>query len=185
MEVLPITNVPIEHVSRFEHTELPPGIRSHEFVHRDSMVSVRLSDPHTLEENRPPSEVQKFEQCRKEQQATVRFEEVPTFEKLDTADCDTGFRDLSTKSIPAGATSPSASLYETSAIGESELEPGSGILHVRTGSIDSSSSGESAHVDWEILDKNEKQEQQDECSDDVRAQIHMGFDTPLQTNGCP
>ena len=32
---------------------------------------------------------------------------------------------------------------------------------------DSSSSGESAHVDWEELDKNEEQEQRDEGSDDV------------------
>ena len=31
----------------------------------------------------------------------------------------------------------------------------------------SSSSGESAHVDWEELDKNEEQEQRDEGSDDV------------------
>lgn len=64
--------------------------------------------------------------------------------------------------------SPSASTIDSISTHGSASEHGSSFLHIRTGSIESSSSGESAHVDWEELDKNEKEEQKDECSDDVR-----------------
>ena len=43
----------------------------------------------------------------------------------------------------------------------------SGKAHPRANSFGSVSSTESTHVDWDELDKNEKQEQQDEGSDEV------------------
>ena len=185
MEVLPITDVLIDHVSRFEHTESSASISSHEFVHRDSMVSIRLSDPHTLREDRPTSEVPKVAQCRKVKRATVRFEEMPPLEKVEVVGFDAALHDKPIKLVPASVTSRPASVFEPSDLAESEPELESGILHVRTGSIDSSSSGESAHVDWEVLDKNEKQEQQDEGSDDVREKIRMDLNHFWQTNGSP
>ena len=173
MEVLPITDVPIEHVSRFEHTELSPTISSHEFVNRDSLVSIRLSDPHALGEDRPISEVPKYGHCKNQKRATVHFEEVQPPVNVESVHCEAVLHDKSIESVPASVASGPALASESSAVSELEPEFGSGIFHVRTGSIDSSSSGESVHVDWEILDKNEKQEQQDEGSDDVREQVYI------------
>ena len=53
------------------------------------------------------------------------------------------------------------------------MDPNFGTAHPRANSFGSLSSTESAHVDWDELDKNERQEQQDEGSDDVS--ICKGF----------
>jgi len=169
MEVCtPISEVPFGPAPDFEHDESMVESANHEGILRNSMISVRLSDNQSSAERKRSSEAGNTEPNKKNEHTRVRFEGneisasaaasettvVPTRGDEEPMAQDT-------PPLPALSSGPSA--------GEEfhpELPPSA--LHLRTGSIDSTcSSASSAHVDWEVLDKNEEQEQKDEGSDDV------------------
>lgn len=166
MEVYtPLAGVPFGPVPDIEHDESLAESATQEAILRNSMITVRLSDNQSLAEGKPFSETDDVEPGRKNEHTRVRFEEnavapegivIPGRKHTVLHDGEP----------MAQGTPPLSAL--TSAGQEFNPEHLSSALHVRTGSIDSScSSASSAHVDWEVLDKNEKQEQKDEGSDDV------------------
>ena len=159
----PLAEVPFGPIPGLEQDESLAELATHEAVLRNSMITVRLSDDQSLVEANRSSEPSK-----KNEHARVRFQQnelsaaapegivIPAHKHAVIQDGET----------MAQETPPSSALV--SAGQEFNPDQLSTALHVRTGSIDSScSSASSAHVDWEVLDKNEEQEQKDEGSDDV------------------
>ena len=174
MEVLrPLTALPIEPTLESDFNEAFPHPRTKEDALTDSMVTIRLSDPQFLPKTMLHTEAQATTTSKNED-----VESVPIANKIAVSDivldddeevalhCVTDNQALQSQSHRSASTSILAlSINEASG-------PEPNCLHIRTGSVDSYSSGESAHVDWEELDKNEKEEQKDECSDDV-SQIYI------------
>lgn len=168
MEVCtPVAEVPFGPAPDLEHDESMVESANHEGFLRNSMISVRLSDHQSLAERKRPSEAGHAEANKKNEHTRVRFEENET----STATSETTVVPTGGNEEPvAQGTPPLTALSSGPSAGE-EFHPEqlSGALHLRTGSIASTcSSASSAHVDWEVLDKNEEQEQKDESSDDVR-----------------
>lgn len=168
MEVCtPLAEVPLGPAPDLEHESI-----THEAVLRSSMMTVRLSNSQSVAEGKPSSEADDAVPNKKAEHTRVRSDEnepsgVAPEEVVVLGHEDAALRD-GEESMPKNARPASVPASGTIAGSELHPEKGSKTLHVRTGSIDSNcSSASSAHVDWEVLDKNEEQEQKDEGSDDV------------------
>ena len=175
MEILrPVTALPIEPTFESDFVEAFPHRRNQEDALTDSMVTIRLSDPQLLPKTKPYTEANVITTSKNQDtiNAPVRHETAAS-DKWDVVlheDEEVTLHGVTDNQALQSHRSPSASTLASSV--NEDSEQGSNYLHIRTGSIDSYSSGESVHVDWEELDKNEKEEQKDECSDDVR-QVHI------------
>ncbi|MCJ1390403.1 ecotropic viral integration site [Xylographa bjoerkii] len=173
MEVLrPVTALPIEPTFDSDFTEAISHPRSKDDALTDSMVTIRLSDPQFLAKAKLSTETKAIAASKNKENKPVPFPHgTAVLDSQDTVlheDEDFALHGAINNEALQSVRSPSASTLASSAA-EDSAEQGSSYLHIRTGSIDSSSSGESAHVDWEELDKNEKEKQKDECSDDSTA----------------
>jgi hypothetical protein len=173
MEILtPLADVPIKHMSHSEIYVSPIEAANNEALQRNSMVSVRLSDPRSSIQQKLPSIAQKLEPTQKLEPSRVRFED-------DEEQVSVGPKEhtIESRELEAPLDADKAVSYNCSSPTESvvELESDDTPVHVRTGSIDSSVSDSSTHVDWEVLDKNEEQKQRDEGSDAVRTSPLSGM----------
>ncbi|MCJ1244825.1 hypothetical protein MMC30_002026 [Trapelia coarctata] len=163
----PLAEVPFGPVPDLEHDDSLAESATYEAILRNSMITVRLSDNQSLAEGKPSSNV---EPSKKSEHTRVRFEENELSAVAPEEIIIPGHKHavLHDGEPMAQDTPPLSAL--TSAGQAFNPDQLSSALHVRTGSIDSScSSASSAHVDWEVLDKNEEQEQKDEGSDDSTA----------------
>ena len=172
MEVLrPVTALPVEPVFESDFTDTLPHTSHTDDTLTDSMVTIRLSDPHVLPIKKPSALAEANDTTRNEEHKSVQStHEAASSDRHDCElheDEDVTLQGVVDKQMPLNLRPASNSTLASSASEDSSSEQGSSFLHIRTGSLDSCSSGESAHVDWEELDKNEKEEQKDECSDDV------------------
>ncbi|MCJ1284624.1 hypothetical protein MMC26_003958 [Xylographa opegraphella] len=172
MEVLrPVTALPIEPTLDSDFNEAFPHPRTKDDTLTDSMVTIRLSDPQLLPNMQPYTEAKVITSSKNQDTKNISApQETAVSDRQNTVfheDEELTLYGVTDNQALQSHRSPSVSTL-ASGINE-ESDETSNYLHMRTGSIDSYSSGESAHVDWEELDKNEKEEQKDECSDDSTA----------------